>query len=114
MKMIMAVIQPEKLNRVKKLLYENKINRFIVDDCYGHSDEDAIIETYRGVEMEIDLQKKIRIQMAVNDEFVDAAVHAIIEGGKTGSIGDGKIFVYNIEQCYRISTGEEGTDSIGG
>ncbi len=113
MKMIVAIVQPEKLNKIKKLLYKNEINRFIINDCYGHSDEDSIIETYRGVEMEIDLKKKIRIQMAVNDEYVDKAVEAILKGGKSGNIGDGKIFVYPIERCYRISTGEEGSDSIG-
>lgn len=113
MKMIMAVIQPNKLNRVKELLYKNKINRFIIDDCFGHSDEDTIIEKYRGVEMEIDLKRKIRIQIAVNDDHVDKAVNAILEGGKSGKIGDGKIFVYPIEKCYRISTGDEGSSSIG-
>lgn len=113
MKMIVAIVQPSKLNKIKRLLYKNDINRFIVSDCYGHSEEDSIIETYRGVEMEIDLLKKIRIQIAVNDDFVDKAVKAILEGGKTGKIGDGKIFVYPIERCYRISTGEEGESSIG-
>lgn len=113
MKMIVAIVQPDKLNRIKKLLYENDINRFVVNDCYGHSEEDVIIETYRGVEMEVDLLKKIRIQIAVNDDFVDKAVNAILEGGKSGNIGDGKIFVYPIEKCYRIATGEEGESSIG-
>jgi nitrogen regulatory protein P-II 1 len=64
--------------------------------------------------MEIDLKKKIRIQMAVNDEFAEVAVKAILEGGKSGKIGDGKIFIYPIEKCYRISTGEEGATAIGG
>jgi nitrogen regulatory protein P-II 1 len=112
MKMIVAIVQPSKLNKIKKLLYKNKINRFVVNDCYGHSDEDSIIETYRGVEMEIDLKKKIRLQIAVNDDFVDTTVNAILEGGKTGKIGDGKIFVFPIEKCYRIATGEEGEISI--
>ena len=114
MKMIVAIVQPDKLNRIKKLLYENKLNRFIVSDCYGHSDEDSIIESYRGVEMEIDLKKKIRIQMAVNDEFAQRAVDAILQGGKSGKIGAGKVFVYPIEKCYSISTGEEGVTAIGG
>ena len=114
MKMIVAIIQPSKLNKVKKLLYANKISRFAISDCYGHSDVDSIFETYRGVEMEIDLQKKIQIQIAVNDDYVDKAVNAILEGGKTGKIGDGKIFVYPIEQVYRISTGESGEGAIGG
>ena len=114
MKMIVAIIQPEKLNTVKKLLYENSLNRFVVEDCYGHSDEDSLVETYRGVEMEIDLKRKVRIQMAVNDSYADVAVKAILEGGKSGKIGDGKIFVYPIEKCYSISTGEEGAMAIGG
>ncbi len=113
MKMVVAIVQPEKLNKIKELLYENNINRFIINDCYGHSDEDYIIETYRGVEMEIDLKKKTRIQIAVNDDHVDTAVQAILKGGRSGSIGDGKIFVFPIEKCYRISTGEEGEESIG-
>ena len=112
MKMVMAIIQPNKLNRVKRLLYKNKINRFIISDCFGHSEEDSLIERYRGVEMEVDLLKKIRIELVVNDDFVDSAVNAILEGGKTGKIGDGKVFVSPIEKCYRISTGEEGESSI--
>lgn len=113
MKMIIAVIQPEKLNQVKKLLYANEINRFIVEDCFGHSDEHSVIETYRGVEMEVDLKKKIRVSMAVNDEFVDKAVKAILEGGRTGKIGDGKVFVLPLDECYSISSGKSGNDAIG-
>lgn len=113
MKMIIAVIQPEKLNQVKKLLYANEINRFIVEDCFGHSDEHSVIETYRGVEMEVDLKKKIRVSIAVNDEFVDKAVKAILEGGRTGKIGDGKVFVLPLDECYSISSGKSGNDAIG-
>ena len=113
MKMIIAVIQPEKLNQVKKLLYAYEINRFIVQDCFGHSDEHSVIETYRGVEMEVDLKKKIRVSIAVNDEFVDKAVKAILEGGRTGKIGDGKIFVLPLHECYSISSGKSGADAIG-
>lgn len=114
MKMITAIIQPNKLNKIKKLLYTNGINRFIISDCFGHSDEEHHKENYRGVEMEVDLKRKIQIQIAVNDDYVDNAVKAIIEGGKSGKIGDGKVFVYPLEKCYRISTGEEGTKAIGG
>lgn len=114
MKMVVAIIQPNKLNKVKKLLYANGINRFVISDCFGHSDEEHYLENYRGVEIEIDLKRKIQIQIAVNDNFVDKAVGAIIEGGKSGKIGDGKVFVYPLERCYRISTGEEGTLAIGG
>lgn len=113
MKLILAIIQPEKLNQVKKLLYANEINRFIVQDCFGHSDEHSIIETYRGVEMEVDLKKKIQISIAVNDEFVDKAVKAILEGGRTGKIGDGKVFVMPLDNCYSISSGKSGSEAIG-
>jgi len=113
MKLIIAIIQPEKLNQVKKLLYANEINRFIVQDCFGHSDEHSVIETYRGVEMEVDLKKKIQIQIAVNDQFVDKAVKAILEGGRTGKIGDGKVFVMPLDDCYSISSGNKGSDAIG-
>ncbi len=113
MKMIVAIIKPSKLNKVKKLLFENNINRFVVDDCYGHSDQPSTFETYRGVEMEFDLQKKIRIQIAVNDDFVDKTVNAILTAGKSGKDAEGKIFVYPIEQCYSIATGESGEQAIG-
>lgn len=113
MKLILAIIQPEKLNQVKKLLYANEINRFIVQDCFGHSDEHSVIETYRGVEMEVDLKKKIQISIAVNDEFVDKAVKAILEGGRTGKIGDGKVFVMPLDNCYSISSGKSGSEAIG-
>jgi nitrogen regulatory protein P-II 2 len=113
MKLIIAYIQPEKLNGVKKILYGQKIHRFSVVDAFGHSEEVGILESYRGVEMEIDLLKKIRLEIAVNDDFVDPVVKAIIEGGKTGAIGDGKIFVIPIENCFRIRTGEEGSKAIG-
>jgi nitrogen regulatory protein P-II 2 len=116
MKMIVAIIHPSKLSAVKAALYEAKINRFIVSDCFGHSDEHSTIESYRGVEMEIDLKRKIRIQIGVNDDFVDTAVNAILGSAKTGETGagDGKIFVQPIERTIRISSGEEGKDAIGG
>jgi len=113
MKLIISYIQPDKLSMIKKILYENNIHRFSVSDAYGHSDEEGVLESYRGVEMEIDLHKKIRIEIAVNDEFVDPVIQSIINGGKTGSLGDGKIFVLPIDQCFRIRTGEEGSGAIG-
>jgi nitrogen regulatory protein P-II 2 len=114
MKMIVAIVQPDALNKIKKLLYATGVTRFVVDDCWGHSDEEHTMESYRGVAMEVDLKRKIRIQVAVNDNFVEKTVQAMREGGRTGKIGDGKIFVYPIEQCYRISNDDEGTTAIGG
>lgn len=115
MKMITAIVQPDHLNKVKKELFEAKIMRFIVSDCWGHSDEEATIETYRGVALEVDLKKKSKIQMAVNDDFVDIAIQAILKGGRTGKAsGAGKIFVTPLERCISIHSGEEGNHAIGG
>lgn len=114
MKMIVAIVQPDALNKIKKLLYANGITRFVVDDCWGHSDEEHTMESYRGVSIEVDLKRKIRVQVAVNDNFVDKTISAIREGGRTGKIGDGKIFVYPIEQVYRISNDDVGPGAIGG
>jgi len=113
MKLIIAYIQPDKLNPLKEVLYQNDIHRFSVVDAFGHSEEDGFLETYRGVEMEVDLMKKIRVEIAVNNDFCEKVVGCIIDAGKTGSIGDGKIFVIPIEETYRIRTGESGEDAIG-
>ena len=113
MKLIIAYIQPEKFNRVKKILFEKNIHKISVVDAFGHSEESGYLESYRGVEMEIDLLKKIRLEIAVNEDYVEQVVNAILEGGKTGELGDGKIFVLPIEQCYRIRTGEKGAEAIG-
>jgi len=113
MKLIVAYIQPDKLNEIKKILYSKNIARFSVIDAFGHSEEEGVQESYRGVEMEIDLVKKVRLEIAVNDDYVDATVQAIINGGKTGTLGDGKIFVIPLDNCYRIRTGESGEGAIG-
>ncbi len=113
MKMVTTYIDPASLNRVKEILYDKKINRFSVSDAWGHSDEPGYVESYRGVEMEIDLLKKIRIDAAVNDNFVDILVKSLIDEAKAGGIGDGKIFVLPIEDCYRLSSGEQGSTAIG-
>lgn len=115
MKMITAIIQPDHLNKVKKELFNANIYRFIVSDCWGHSDEEATIETYRGIALEVDLKKKAKIEMAVNEDFVDRAIQAIIKGGRTGNVkGAGKIFITNLERCVAIHSGEEGERAIGG
>ena len=113
MKLIVAYIQPDKLNEIKKILYSKDISRFSVIDAFGHSEEEGVHESYRGVEMEIDLVKKIRLEIAVNDDYVEPTVQSIINGGKTGTLGDGKIFVIPLDNCYRIRTGESGESAIG-
>jgi len=113
MKLVIAYIKPDKLGVVKQALYDNSIKRFSVSDVYGHSDEDGIAESYRGIEIQVDLINKIKIEIALNDEFVEVAVNAILEAGKSGQLGDGKIFVLPIEQAYRIRSRQSGKDAIG-
>ncbi|MCK4377793.1 MAG: P-II family nitrogen regulator [Deltaproteobacteria bacterium] len=113
MKLIIAYIQPHKLTDVKQSLYEADITKMSVTNSLGCGQQMGFTESYRGVEREINLLKKLRLEIAVNDEFVKVAVDAIIDGARTGEIGDGKIFVTNLEECYRIRTGETGNEAIG-
>ena len=114
MKLIIAYIQPEKLEDVKKVLFDNGILRISIMNSVGHSNSNlGHKETYRGMEVDIDLIENIRLEIAVNDDFEKITVDAILNAGKTGEIGDGKIFVVPLEKCYRIRTGEEGRLAIG-
>ena len=113
MKLIIAYIQPEKLNDVKQELAKDGIAKMSVTNSLGCGQQGGYHETYRGVDMEVNLLQKVRLEIAVNEDFVDKALNAIIRGAKTGKIGDGKIFVTNLEQFIRIRTEEEGKDAIG-
>ncbi len=113
MKLIIAYIQPEKLNAVKQSLYEKEIFKISVTNALGCGQQKGYHEAYRGVDFEVNLLKKLRIEIAVNAEFVDQTVDAIISAARTGNIGDGKIFIMPLEECIRIRTGEKGTDAIG-
>jgi nitrogen regulatory protein P-II 1 len=113
MKLVTAYIQPHKLNSVKQALYENHIFKISVTNALGCGQQKGYHEAYRGVDIEVNLLKKIRIEIAVNEEYVEPVVKAIIEGARTGNIGDGKIFITNLEQCIRIRTGEKGKTAIG-
>ena len=113
MKMIIAYIKPEKLNAVKQELYKNEIFKMSVTNALGCGQQKGYHESYRGAEEEVNLLKKIRIAIGVNDDFVKPTVDAIIAGAQSGNIGDGKIFIINLEECIRIRTGETGSDAIG-
>lgn len=93
MKLITAYIQPEKLNDVKQALYEAEIYKLSVTNSLGCGQQKGYHESYRGIDMEVNLLKKIRLEIAVNKEFLDSTVQAIIKGARTGNIGDGKIFL---------------------
>lgn len=113
MKLIIAYIQPEKLNDVKQALYEAEVFRMSVTNALGCGQQKGYTETYRGVVQELNLLKKIRLEIAVNEDFVEPTIDAIIKGAKTGNIGDGKIFVLDLGECIRIRTNETGGKAIG-
>ncbi len=113
MKLIIAYIQPDKLTAVKQELYKKKIYKISVTNALGCGQQKGYTEVYRGVDIEVNLLKKLRIEIAVNDSFVDATVDAIVAGAGTGTIGDGKIFILPIEQTIRIRNRDEGTEAIG-
>ncbi|MFA5059380.1 MAG: P-II family nitrogen regulator [Candidatus Omnitrophota bacterium] len=113
MKLVVAIIQPHKLESVKKALYAADINLITVTEVLGHGQQKGVTEVYRGSKETGNLLRKIRIEIAVNDNFVEPTVKAIIKGAKSGKIGDGKIFVTSLERCIRIRTEEEGSKAIG-
>jgi nitrogen regulatory protein P-II 1 len=113
MKLIIAMIQPHKLPDVKQELFKNEIYKMTVTNVLGAGQQKGYTETYRGVLSEVNLLKKIRLEIAVNEEFVEPTIEAIKKGARTGKIGDGKIFVLDLGRCVRIRTGEEGEEAIG-
>ncbi len=113
MKLIIAYIKPEKLNDVKQSLYRSEIFKLSVTNALGCGQQKGYHESYRGVDIEVNLIKKVRLEIAVNEDFVEATTNAIIEGARTGEIGDGKIFILPIDECIRIRTGETGHEAIG-
>ena len=113
MKLITAVIQPWKLPDVKQALFDANVRKMTVTNVIGAGQQGGYTESYRGSIVEVNLIKKIRLEIAVNDDFVKATIDAIIKGSRTGSIGDGKIFVQDLPECIRIRTGEEGQVAIG-
>lgn len=113
MKLIIAYIQPERLNDVKQELFKADVTKMSVTNSLGCGQQGGFHETYRGVDIEVNLLQKVRLEIAVNDDYVKKTLGAIIKGAKTGNIGDGKIFVVGLENCIRIRTEEEGKDAIG-
>ncbi len=113
MKLVIAYIQPEKLNDVKKELFKAEIQKMSVTNALGCGQQMGYHESYRGVPLEVNLLKKVRLEIAVNEDFVQSTVDAIIKGARTGKIGDGKIFLLPLHECIRIRTGETGSPAIG-
>jgi nitrogen regulatory protein P-II 2 len=113
MKLIIAYIQPDKLNDVKQELYKAEVYKMSVTNALGCGQQMGFTESYRGVDIEVNLLKKVRVEIAVNDDFVKKTVDAIVAGAKTGTIGDGKIFITPLEDVVRIRSGERGNDAVG-
>lgn len=115
MKLIIAIIQPSRLEAVKAALTEVEVFRLTVMDVQGFGRQKGHTEVYRGHELSVNLLRKVQLQIAVNEDFVQPTIDAITKAGRTGptgQIGDGKIFVLPLEDCIRIRTGERGSEAI--
>lgn len=113
MKLVIAYIQPEKLQDVKDALFAAEVHKMSVMNAKGCGQQMGYTETYRGVREEVNLLSKTRLEVAVNEDYLQPTIDAIIKGARTGNIGDGKIFVVAMEECIRIRTGETGNEAIG-
>jgi nitrogen regulatory protein P-II 1 len=113
MKMIVAIVQPEKLEDVKDALFHAEVCKMTVSRVKGCGQQGGFTEHYRGQIRTVNLLDKVKFEIAVNDEFVKPTVDAIVKAAKSGVIGDGKIFVMPMDECIRIRTDETGSDAIG-
>jgi len=112
MKLIIAVIRPDRLNDVLEALYHAEVRGLTVSRVMGHGGETERVETYRGTTVKMGLQEKVRLEIGVSDHFVDVTVKAITRGARTGEVGDGKVFVLDMQQVHRIRTGERDTAAV--
>ncbi len=113
MKYIIAVIQPYKLDDVKDALYKKGVNLITVSEVLGHGRQKGGTEVYRGNKETGNMTRKIKLEIAVNDDFLEPAISAIKNAACDGEIGDGKIFVFELGECVRIRTGERKKEAIG-
>ena len=113
MKMVTAIIQPEKLDDVKAALFNAEVFKMTVNHVKGCGQQAGYSESYRGQKRSVNLLDKVRLDIAVNEKFVQPTIDAIIKGARTGQIGDGKIFIIDLPECIRIRTGEKGSEAIG-
>jgi len=107
MKLVVAIVRPEKLNDILEALYRAEVRGLTISRVRGHGGEIEDVETYRGMTVKVELHDKVRLDIGVSDHFVEPTVKAILAAGTTGQVGDGKIFVLPVEKVYRIRTGEE-------
>ncbi|MCA0377788.1 MAG: P-II family nitrogen regulator [Gemmatimonadetes bacterium] len=112
MKLIVAVIRPEKLADVKRALFRVGVTGMTLSRVSGHGGERDVVQQYRGEQVVLEFHEKVRIEMACSEEFVDRTIEAICDGARTGEVGDGKIFVLPLERTVRIRTGEQDNDAL--
>src|SRR3979409_1194055 len=126
MKLVVAIIRPERLNEVLEALYRAEVRGLTISRVRGHGGETEAVETYRGMTVKVELHDKVRLEIGVSDPFVEPTVRAILaagktgapggrghlEGGKTGEVGDGNVVVLRVEKVYRIRTGEEDRSAV--
>ena len=113
MKYIISIIQPDRLDDVLDKLTEKEIHLVTVSNVIGRGRQQGIAEVYRSHKEPGNLLKKVKLEIAINDEYLESAIEAITNGAKSGHIGDGKIFIMELDECIRIRTGETGNEAIG-
>ncbi len=113
MKYIVAIIKPHRLEAVKAELEKEEVNLMTVIDALGCGRQKGVTEVYRGVKEVGNLLRKVKLEIAVNDDFLERTISAIVRGAREEEIGDGKIFVFDLNECIRIRTGERGGNAIG-
>jgi nitrogen regulatory protein P-II 1 len=107
MKMVIAIVRPEKVNDVLAALFRAEVTGLTITRVEGHGGERERVETYRGTTVKMKLSEKVRLEIGVSDHFVAPTVAALLRAARTGEVGDGKVFVLPVEKVYRIRTGEE-------
>jgi nitrogen regulatory protein P-II 1 len=112
MKLIVAIVRPEKLNDVLEELFKEEVSGLTISTARGHGGELESVETYRGTTVKMELVDKVRLDIGVSEPFVERTVQAVMRAARTGEVGDGKIFVLPVEHVYRIRTGELDTDAV--
>jgi len=111
-KLVIGIVRPEKANDVLEALYRAEVRGVSISNVQGHGGELDRVETYRGTTVKVGLADKVRFEIAVSDEFVQTAIDALCAGGRTGEVGDGKIFVVPLERAVRIRTGETDQSAV--
>lgn len=112
MKLVVAVVRPDRLGSVLEELYKAEVQGLTISRVQGHGGERDHVETYRGITVKMELSEKIRLEIGVSNHFVEPTIQAIVRGARTGEVGDGKIFVLPVERVVRIRTGEEDQSAV--